>query len=291
MTALTRLSPAGIPGRRRRSSAVVVAYDVLLYAEAVRPARGVEASTALQAVTAPQAVVREILSLPLQARTPVVARAFEPSLHFIALAPAAARATEGFRMTAYLEQYDKVPYSILRYTIEWSAVEAELSTTLASAVWSVPTASGLAIDAESVSGSSALVTLSGGTVGRSAYHAVTCAATFASGAVRERSIGVRLVDRIVIGRRDKDPGDLARFVLDWSDWLKQYGTTVASGAWIVSDLLGVTTEASVTAANPTSITLSGGTVRGGKVFTVDNRIVAANGLRDMQSFEVRIVNL
>jgi hypothetical protein len=84
---------------------------------------------------------------------------------------------------------------------------------------------------------------------------------------------------------------LARFVLDWSDWLKQYGTTVASGAWIVSDLLGVTTEASVTAANPTSITLSGGTVRGGKVFTVDNRIVAANGLRDMQSFEVRIVNL
>jgi len=194
-------------------------------------------------------------------------------------------------MTAYLERYDKVPWSILAYAIDWSAVARDLGTTVTDSAWSVPVASGLAIDSDTLSGSIATVTLSGGTVGRGVYHAVTCTATFANAAVRERSIGVRLVDRISLGLRDKDPGDVVRFIVDWSDWLRRYGTTIASGSWIVADQLGVTTVTSVTDANPTSITLADGTVRGGKAFAVDNRIVAANGLRDMQSFDVRIVNL
>lgn len=147
------------------------------------------------------------------------------------------------------------------------------------------------MDSDTTSGSVAIATISGGTVGRGVYHAVTCTATFANAAVRVRAIGIRLVERISLGLRDKDPNDVVRFVVDWQAWLRTYNTTVASGAWIVSDLLGVTTVESVTDSAPTSITLADGTVRGGKAFSVDNRIVAANGLRDMQSFDVRIVNL
>lgn len=194
-------------------------------------------------------------------------------------------------MPSYLERYDKVPYSILKYTINWSAVEAALDTTLSDAAWSVPAESGLAVDSDTTSGSAAIATISGGTVGRGVYHAVTCTATFASGAVRERKIGIRLVDRISLGLRDKAPEDVVRFVVDWQAWLSTYDTTVVSGSWIVADMLGVTTVESVTDSAPTSITLADGTVRGGKAFSVDNRIVAANGLRDMQSFDVRIVNL
>lgn len=94
MTALTRLTPAGIPGRRRRS-ARAADYDVLLYAEAVRMAAASETSTTFIAASARPAIALEMTAAPLFAAVPTTAFVSEPSTTLLASAPHMAHATEG----------------------------------------------------------------------------------------------------------------------------------------------------------------------------------------------------
>ena len=82
----------------------------------------------------------------------------------------------------------KDPNATLQYTLDWS--EYLGTDTIATAAWSAP---GLTIESSSATTTSAMVWLSGGTVGQT--YPVRCRITTAGGTIDDRTFDIAVTNR------------------------------------------------------------------------------------------------
>jgi hypothetical protein len=81
---------------------------------------------------------------------------------------------------------------------------------------------------------------------------------------------------------NRDPRSRLPVSCDWSAWLTQEATTIASSAWTADAGITLDTETHTTTA--ATVFLSGGVE--GQTYRVRNTITTANGLVDSRSFRV-----
>jgi ABC-type molybdate transport system substrate-binding protein len=85
----------------------------------------------------------------------------------------------------------------------------------------------------------------------------------------------------------KDPRARLDVGVDWSEWLEQEDTAVATSTWTV-DPAGLTLDSAAEVAGVTKVYVSGGTV--GEIYTLRNTISTAAGLIDSRSIRVAVRN-
>lgn len=81
---------------------------------------------------------------------------------------------------------------------------------------------------------------------------------------------------INLGQRVKDPADVRIYTVNWSLWLAQEGTTIASSSWnTLPTGSALVSSSAVYTTTTAAIKISGGTA--GTTYTVNNTIVTASG--------------
>lgn len=88
----------------------------------------------------------------------------------------------------------------------------------------------------------------------------------------------------------KDPDEVLKKGIDWSDWLPT-GITISSAAWTISGPdSDLTEDSTVETDTVATIQLSGGTATDGLTYKVTCQITASNSEIGERSFYVQMLN-